>query len=605
MPTGGLFFKDWEGDCVSSSTACLEAGRSPCDPDFPAANRRIVTVPASTWNTWLGASGNTMTIRVTASNAVATAPIDARALALYCENLGFNQCPFQSCSGLCGPDTFSRVSISYTPVPDCVPSECPQGNSCQQGACSGGNCILVNLPNGTACGSQNNTDCDNPNTCNGSGTCLNNFEPSGTACTSDGNVCTDDVCNGAGACTHPNEPDGTSCDDAVFCNGIDTCSSGACASSGSPCDPTEMCCEITDDCGACCLDSDCDDAVVCTDDSCNATTKQCDFVSNDANCDDGLPCTSDTCTGLDCANALQSGCLIDGVCYTHSQENPTNPCLECNESFSTGDWSDKAYAFELCDDSSVCTYDECSQGACAHPANVYGDLNHDGVVSLFDLFCMINGFHDSFQDPSLNCTMDRIDVEPCGGNGTINMKDLYAVFNAFSDCDPCCSAPDPCAGTYGITGPGTIDLWLTAVPSSGPGGILYNVELRADNFIKLDGYEAAIIITGGTQGTLTLENLFIDQQRSDYVFQGLGSPVSAFDPGRSRMMSALDGSGVNSSGPVYLGTFALRASGAAEGNFTVSLAGGTSTLAAEVGGAEMTISVTSAAQITIGPQTGL
>lgn len=49
----------------------------------PAPNKRVVTVPASTWNAWLGSSGSTMTIRVTSTSAVYSAPIQTRSLALY------------------------------------------------------------------------------------------------------------------------------------------------------------------------------------------------------------------------------------------------------------------------------------------------------------------------------------------------------------------------------------------------------------------------------------------------------------------------------------------------------------------------------------------
>src|SRR5690606_13823968 len=61
-----------------------------------------------TWNSWLGASGNTMTIRVTSTMAMNSS------LAAYCAGLGFASCPYGgSCDGPCGPDTYSSVSISY------------------------------------------------------------------------------------------------------------------------------------------------------------------------------------------------------------------------------------------------------------------------------------------------------------------------------------------------------------------------------------------------------------------------------------------------------------------------------------------------------------
>jgi hypothetical protein len=134
-------------------------------------------------------------------------------------------------------------------------------------------------PPGTACGDQNDTDCDNPNTCDGAGTCLDNFEPastecrpaagdcdvaefcpgdaadcpadafepSGTPCTDDGNVCTDNECDGNGHCE---AFDNTApCDDGLFCNGDDTCSAETCAThAGDPCAGTEWCYEDDDTC---------------------------------------------------------------------------------------------------------------------------------------------------------------------------------------------------------------------------------------------------------------------------------------------------------------------------------------------------------------------
>src|SRR5206468_1287758 len=91
-------------------------------------------------------------------------------------------------------------------------------------------------PSGTTCGSPTDTDCDNPDTCNGSGVCQSNNEPNGKACTTDGNACTSDVC-GAGVCTHPNLPSGTTCGSPTDtdCDNPDTCNgSGVCQSNNEP-----------------------------------------------------------------------------------------------------------------------------------------------------------------------------------------------------------------------------------------------------------------------------------------------------------------------------------------------------------------------------------
>src|SRR2546425_6862395 len=84
------------------------------------------------------------------------------------------------------------------------------GNDCTRDVCGGGVCTHPNEPAGHACGSPSDTDCDNPDTCDGLGMCQSNNEPNGTTCTTDGNDCTADVC-AAGVCTHPAEPAGHAC----------------------------------------------------------------------------------------------------------------------------------------------------------------------------------------------------------------------------------------------------------------------------------------------------------------------------------------------------------------------------------------------------------
>ncbi len=77
----------------------------------------------------------------------------------------------------------------------------------------------------------------------------------------DGNPCTDDTCVDGG-CPFP--PNTLPCPDAVYCNGEEVCSGGACTAGTDPCpDPSEVCDEQSQSCvpapGACCLpDGTCD-----------------------------------------------------------------------------------------------------------------------------------------------------------------------------------------------------------------------------------------------------------------------------------------------------------------------------------------------------------
>jgi len=101
-------------------------------------------------------------------------------------------------------------------------------NACKRCTPSASQTSWANTPNGVACGSQSNTACDNPNTCNGSGTCVNNYESSGTSCGAATECKAASTCNASGSCTGgANQPNGTVCTatgDAVCAD----CNNGSC-----------------------------------------------------------------------------------------------------------------------------------------------------------------------------------------------------------------------------------------------------------------------------------------------------------------------------------------------------------------------------------------
>jgi len=70
-------------------------------------------------------------------------------------------------------------------------------------------------PAGTACGDPSDSVCDNPNTCNATGFCLDNFEPTTTLCRDDAGDCdVPEYCDGGGSCpANAYEPAGTACGD--------------------------------------------------------------------------------------------------------------------------------------------------------------------------------------------------------------------------------------------------------------------------------------------------------------------------------------------------------------------------------------------------------
>ncbi len=127
---------------------------------------------------------------------------------------------------------------------------------------------------------------------------------------------------------------------------------------------------------------------------------------------------------LDCnANSIPDDCdLANGLPDANGNgvlDACENPCTDARE----------------CDDSNVCTMDDCTNGLCAfnRPA-IYGDVDRDGSITAFDVFCVLDGFQGDFS----GCPLKDSDIEPCAGDGTLTAFDVFAVLNAFQGVNPCC-----------------------------------------------------------------------------------------------------------------------------------------------------------------------
>ena len=208
------------------------------------------------------------------------------------------------------------------------------------------------------------------------------------------------------------------CDDGVFCNGAETCVSGACQAGNDPC-PGNYCSEDTDTCYECeqnsdcddgifcnglesCVDGvcqsgfpvDCDDGIACTTDSCNEFSGSCDHITNDGDCDDGIFCNgvetcsdtlgcqagSDPCPGNYCSedtdtcyeceqnSECDDGLFCNGeeTCVSGACQSGSDPCDSsqyCNEN--TDICEDvECSSDEHCNDGNDCTIDTCVDGVC-------------------------------------------------------------------------------------------------------------------------------------------------------------------------------------------------------------------------------------------------
>jgi len=129
-----------------------------------------------------------------------------------------------------------------------APCGSAQANACNGAdTCNGGGvCETHVAPAGTPCGDAG-TDCTNQDRCDDSGSCIDNgVQPAGTPCSADGNLCTDDVCDTTGGCGVPNS---ATCDDGDACTTGEHCVGGTCGG-GSPtrCPTCETCEPVS---GAC------------------------------------------------------------------------------------------------------------------------------------------------------------------------------------------------------------------------------------------------------------------------------------------------------------------------------------------------------------------
>jgi cysteine-rich repeat protein len=196
--------------------------------------------------------------------------------------------------------------------------------------------------------------------------------------------------------------DGTSCDDTVFCNGMDTCSSGACTHAGDPCtaggECQNGCNETLDLCVSTAGESCTEDGNDCTFDQCNGAGSCTHPPKFFLPCDDGLFCNGD------------DQCL-NGSCSLHNG----NPCsIDCQQGCDElGATCFASTAGVQCfDDGEFCTNDECNgSGSCVHPPKPLGTVCAD--------------------DASV-CTLDQ-----CDGTGVCNHPPLPNGTSCPSDANPC------------------------------------------------------------------------------------------------------------------------------------------------------------------------
>lgn len=210
-------------------------------------------------------------------------------------------CTMQAIQFPCGVNEACEQTGSYPYYGLCVEqyecsddADCPDsGNQCAPYRCNGnGFCELVIL---------DGDPCDDANACTESDVCKGSTCEGTVVDCDDENVCTNDSCDVIAGCQHAFNTD--PCDDFSACTTVDICDgAGACHGTLIDCDDADVCtndsCDPIYGCQYGFNTDPCDDADLCTeDDECFLGT--CGGTPIDV--DDANECTEDTCdpaTGL-------------------------------------------------------------------------------------------------------------------------------------------------------------------------------------------------------------------------------------------------------------------------------------------------------------------
>jgi hypothetical protein len=218
----------------------------------------------------------------------------------------------------------------------------------------------------------------------------------------------------------------------------------------------------------CTMDSDCNDGVACTVDTCDVATGDCFNVADGAACDNGLFCDgAEFCDAVrGCRRGPLPGC-DDGVACTIDDCDPvTDQCVSLpddgfcdNRTFCDGEeWCDPLRDCQpgtppACDDGVECTVDRCDAGAdaCAHAV--------DDVFCDDGLFCTGVETCDAVRDcvpgtppvcdDAVGCTVDTCDslLDDCLFTPDNGACDNGVFCDGDETCDPvdgCVAGGEPC-----------------------------------------------------------------------------------------------------------------------------------------------------------------
>ena len=259
------------------------------------------------------------------------------------------------------------------------------------------------------------------------------------------------------------------CDDALYCNGGETCDNGTCVGGTDQCEDDQYCDEPNDCCVECLNDSHCNDGLfcngvetcadgVCIDGTepcsvryCDEPTDRCLACLNDSHCSDGIFCNgAEQCVANQCS-AGTSPCGPGDYC-----DEPGGRCVEC---LTNGHCSDGVF----CNGEEICTNGICGGGAAPCKIDEQCDEPNDRCVEcLNDTHCDDDGRYCT-GNPKCTNNVCGFTGDPCGGDTPVcdetgdrcvaclkdNQCDGFCVSNMCIECrnNADCSDAQYCTGT--------------------------------------------------------------------------------------------------------------------------------------------------------------
>lgn len=231
----------------------------------------------------------------------------------------------------------------------------------EKDVCVEGSCVLGNLPDGTACGSGNDSECDNPDSCF-AGACATNPVTVGTLCgpqvQSTSTCDAHDVCNGGGQCdpnyAGPQVPCGSAageCAEAPHCSGAGACAPGARKPMGTDCGGAPGQCRKQRECSgaddACPAAAFADVGATCGNPI--ASDGQCDAPDS---CDASGNCkTNNAPLDTPCGSNLATECSEPDSCNANGTCNPRHK----NAGSDCGDQGLSCFHDDSCNGGGTCT----------------------------------------------------------------------------------------------------------------------------------------------------------------------------------------------------------------------------------------------------------